>query len=132
MAIWRMTANLPSPPHARNHKVTATREIKQDQMLLNLTPHMHVRGKSFRYEATFPDGRQEVLLDVPRYDFNWQLTYELAEPMLLPKGTKIVCTAHFDNSEDNPVNPAPDKEIHWGDQSWDEMMIGFFAVVAAP
>jgi len=120
------------PPHARNYKVTATRKIQHDQILLNLTPHMHLRGKSFRYEAMFPDGRQEVLLDVPRYDFNWQLTYELAQPMLLPQGTKIVCTAHFDNSEDNPANPDPGKEIRWGDQSWDEMMIGFFAVVAAP
>jgi hypothetical protein len=77
----------------------------------------------------YPDGRREILLDVPRYDFNWQLTYELAEPKLLPKGTKVICTAVFDNSEDNLANPDPTHEVRWGEQSWEEMMIGFFDVV---
>ena len=117
------------PPNANDHKVVARRRIKHDQLLLNMTPHMHVRGKAFRFEAIFPDGKRETLLDVPRYDFNWQLTYELAEPILLPKGSQVVCTAHFDNSPANPVNPDPSKEVRWGDQSWDEMMIGFFSVV---
>ncbi len=119
------------PPNADEHQVTAEREIRRDLLLLNLTPHMHLRGKSFRYEAIYPDGRQEVLLDVPRYDFNWQLTYELSVPKLLPKGTRILCTAAFDNSEDNLANPAPDKEVRWGEQSWEEMMIGFFDVIPA-
>jgi hypothetical protein len=72
-----------------------------------------------------------VLLDVPRYDFNWQLRYELAEPTRLPRGTRLVCTAQYDNSADNPANPDPTKEVSWGDQTADEMLIGFFAYVPA-
>jgi hypothetical protein len=87
---------------------------------------MHVRGKAFRYEVQYPDGRKEIVLDVPRYDFAWQSTYELAEPKLLPKGTKMHCVAHYDNSAGNVANPNPDKVVTWGDQTWDEMMIGYF------
>src|SRR5262245_61546176 len=83
---------------------------------------MHMRGKAFRFEAQFPDGRRETLLDVPRYDFNWQLRYVLAEPKLLPRGTRLLCTARYDNSESNPNNPNPRRTIGWGDQTWDEMM----------
>ncbi len=119
------------PPGAADHEVVATRRIRIDQQLLSLMPHMHLRGKSFRYEAVYPDGTREILLDVPRYDFNWQLTYELTQPKLLPRGTEIICTARYDNSADNPVNPDPEKAVGWGQQSWDEMMIGFFDVVPA-
>jgi hypothetical protein len=119
------------PPQTADYQVVARRAINHDVLLLKLTPHMHVRGKSFRYEAVYPNGDREILLDVPRYDFNWQLTYDLAEPKRLPKGTEIVCTAVFDNSEDNLSNPDPTKEIGWGNQSWDEMMIGFFDVIPA-
>ena len=94
-----------------------------------MAPHMHLRGKSFRYEAFYPDGTSEILLDVPRYDFNWQLRYELAEPKLLPAGTKLICTGHFDNSQDNLANPDPDKTVEFGWQTWEEMMIGFFTAV---
>ena len=80
-----------------------------------MTPHMHLRGKAFRYEAIYPDGAEEILLDLPKYDFNWQLSYELAEPKLLPKGTVIRCTAWFDNSASNPVNPNPNKVVRWGE-----------------
>jgi hypothetical protein len=73
----------------------------------------------------------EVLLDVPRYDFNWQNTYELAEPKLMPKGTRIRCVAHYDNSPDNPANPNPNRVVFWGDQTWDEMMIGYVDVAPA-
>lgn len=117
------------PPHAENHPVVAEYTAKRDELLLRMNPHMHLRGKSFRFEAVYPDGRQEILLDVPRYDFNWQLSYELSEPKYLPTGTKIICTAHYDNSEANLANPDPTKEIRWGEQSWDEMMIGFFDVI---
>ncbi len=117
------------PPHTADHVVTAEKKVPRDALLISMTPHMHLRGKSFRYEAFFPDGRHEVLLDVPRYDFNWQLRYELAEPMLLPKGTKLKATAVYDNSADNPNNPDPEKTVHWGQQSWDEMMIGFMTYV---
>ena len=119
------------PPQAEHHLVTATHRIPRDQLLLDMTPHMHLRGKSFRYEAVFPDGTEEVLLDVPNYDFNWQLSYLLSEPRLLPKGTVIKCTAGYDNSVRNLVNPNPNEAVHWGDQSWEEMMLGFFNVVDA-
>jgi len=89
---------------------------------------MHFRGKDFEYRVTYPSGEKETLLNVPNYDFNWQLTYELAKPKLLPKGTVIECTAHFDNSVNNKYNPDAAKEVHWGEQTWEEMMIGFFDV----
>lgn len=119
------------PAGDANHLVTARKRIRNDVMLLNLTPHMHLRGKSFRYEAEYPDGKREILLDVPRYDFNWQLTYDLAHPLLLPQDTVIHCTAYFDNSKNNPANPDPEKIVRWGDQSFEEMMIGFFDVIPA-
>ena len=72
---------------------------------------MHYRGKSFRFEAEYPDGHREVLLDVPHYDFNWQLRYDLAEPKLMPKGSQLICTAHYDNSEANLANPDPTKTV---------------------
>jgi hypothetical protein len=89
---------------------------------------MHLRGKSFEYRILFPTGEKETILVVPRYDFNWQLSYYLEKPMLLPKGTVIECTAHYDNSANNPHNPDPGSEVRYGDQSWEEMMFGFFDV----
>ncbi len=88
---------------------------------------MHFRGKSFRFVARYPDQSEEILLDVPHYDFNWQNTYVLAEPKLMPDGTELVCTAHFDNSTENPVNPDPTQTVHWGEQTWEEMGIGSFS-----
>ncbi len=118
------------PPGKPNHDVMALYTSSRDEMLLAMTPHMHLRGKAFRYEARYPDGTQEVLLDVPNYDFNWQLKYILEEPKRLPKGTVVECTAIYDNSAKNPSNPDPSKSVHWGDQSFDEMMIGFMDTVA--
>jgi peroxiredoxin len=117
------------PPGADNYEVTSRHVFDKDVRLLTLTPHMHLRGKSFRYEAEYPDGAREVLLDIPHYDFNWQLRYHLAEPKLLPKGTQLHCTAHFDNSTDNLANPDPTKTVRWGDQTWEEMMIGYFSTL---
>lgn len=119
------------PPGADGHEVTAEWTADRDFRLLDMTPHMHLRGKSFRYEAFYPDGTREILLDVPRYDFNWQLSYELAEPKLIPKGTRLLCTARYDNSEENPNNPDPTRAVGWGEQSWDEMMIGFLTGIPA-
>ena len=119
------------PPGASDYQVVAGWKADQDELLLNMTPHMHLRGKSFRYEAVYPSGEKEILLDVPDYDFNWQLKYVLAQPKLLPKGTRIICTAVYDNSDANLANPDPTRKVRWGDQSWDEMMIGFFDTVAA-
>ena len=117
------------PPGASDHPVTSRKRFRKDTLLLSLTPHMHVRGKSFRYELEYPDGRREVLLNVPRYDFNWQLRYDLAEPVLVPKGSELHCYATFDNSEDNPFNPDPTAEVRFGEQTWEEMMFGFYMAV---
>ena len=96
-----------------------------------MMPHMHVRGKEFKYLAKFPDGGERTLLSVPFYDFNWQHEYRFADPVYLPKGTVIECTAHFDNSAENPANPEPSKWVTWGDQTWEEMMIGFYTLIPA-
>ncbi|MEX0979093.1 MAG: redoxin domain-containing protein [Pirellulales bacterium] len=117
------------PANASNHELTSSWEFKTDHQLLTMSPHMHLRGKTFRYEAVYPDGRSEVLLDVPRYDFNWQLRYVLAEPKLMPAGTRLVCYARYDNSKDNLANPNPDKAVEFGWQTWEEMMAGFFTAV---
>lgn len=117
------------PPHADNHQVEAkSQQAPSDVQLLAFMPHMHLRGKSFRYEAKFPDGRSQILLDVPQYDFNWQTAYQLSEPLKLPPGSYLHCTAAYDNSADNLNNPDPTKAVRWGDQTWNEMMIGYFDV----
>jgi hypothetical protein len=113
------------PPGAENHEVTATQTIQSDTTVMAFFPHMHLRGKAFRYEAKYPDGRKETLLDVPRYDFNWQLSYRLAEPLELPKGTVLTLTGWYDNSKNNPANPDPTRTVRWGPQTFDEMMLGY-------
>jgi peroxiredoxin len=120
------------PPGVPDHKITARHHFKDDRLLLGLTPHMHMRGKSFRYEAIYPDGRREVLLDVPRWDFNWQIDYLLAEPKLMPAGSSLYCEARYDNSPDSPTNPDPTKWVKFGEQTWDEMMIGWFTTATLP
>lgn len=117
------------PAGAPNHEVRSTFTFPDDARLLSFMPHMHLRGKDFRYETTYPDGRSEVLLSVPAYDFGWQSYYVLAEPKAMPKGTRIDCTAHFDNSADNPSNPDPTSPVRWGDQTDEEMMIGYIDYV---
>jgi len=119
------------PPGAKAHTVVAREKIDSDRLLTSLTPHMHFRGAAFKYEATYPDGTTETLLNVPRYDFNWQLRYDVAEPKLLPKGTRMTCTAVFDNSPENPANPDSTSPVRWGEQSWEEMMIGFYTSIPA-
>jgi mono/diheme cytochrome c family protein/peroxiredoxin len=116
------------PPRADNHAVESSYVFPADAELYSLFPHMHLRGKSFRYTATFPDGRREVLLSVPGYDFGWQSVYRLARPRPMPKGTRIDCLAHFDNSSNNPSNPDPSIKVGWGEQTFEEMMIGFMDV----
>ncbi|MHC5544452.1 redoxin domain-containing protein, partial [Singulisphaera rosea] len=119
------------PPRAADYRVVHTRRFDDDVLLLSLFPHMHLRGKSFRYEAIAPDGGVEVLLDVPRYDFNWQNRYELTEPKRLPAGTTLRCIAHFDNSAANPSNPDPDAVVLAGKQSWEEMFNGYYDIALA-
>lgn len=114
------------PPHASNHRVEAVHRFSHDMEIHSIAPHMHYRGKSFRFEVTYPNGSREILLDVPRYDFNWQNVYRFATPRLMPEGTLLRCVAEFDNSEANPSNPDPTVDVRWGEQTWQEMMIGYF------
>ena len=114
------------PPNDPNHEVKASWTFREDVTLLDLTPHMHLRGKAFKYVLTYPDGRTEALLTVPKYDFNWQLSYILTEPRKIPAGSRIDATAWYDNSANNKYNPDPTKAVRWGDQTFQEMMIGFF------
>jgi thiol-disulfide isomerase/thioredoxin len=127
LAITRGIAGwgLKIPPGAPDHIQRAAWTAPKDLHLLSMTPHMHLRGKSFAYLAHYPDAHEEILLSVPGYDFNWQSVYRLAEPKALPAGTTIHCEAHFDNSAANPANPDPGQTVLWGEQTWDEMMIGF-------
>jgi peroxiredoxin/mono/diheme cytochrome c family protein len=126
-AITRGIANqrLRIPALDPNFEVRSAFTFKEDSILLSFMPHMHLRGKDFLYTAVFPDGRRETLLSVPAYDFGWQSYYILQEPRKLPAGTRIECVAHYDNSPDNPANPDPNREVGWGEQTWDEMMIGY-------
>jgi peroxiredoxin len=114
------------PPGANDYPVEAEYRFRQDRFLYSLMPHMHLRGKSFRFEAIYPDQRREILLDVPRYSFDWQNQYVLAKPKLMPEGTVLHCFAHFDNSKENLSNPDPQATVTWGDQTWQEMMVGYF------
>jgi hypothetical protein len=116
------------PAGDANYRVDSEIEINHEVKLTSMLPHMHLRGKDFEYRLIFPTGETQTILSVPRYDFNWQLWYEPVSDILLPKGAKVSCTAHFDNSANNPNNPDPAKTVKWGDQSWEEMMIGFVSV----
>ncbi|HWF47744.1 MAG TPA: hypothetical protein VG168_12115 [Bryobacteraceae bacterium] len=116
------------PPGDPDYRVDARVTLHAQSTLVSLLPHMHLRGKSFEFSAIFPDGRAETLLRVPHYTYSWQLSYYLADPLPLPAGTTIECTAHFDNSASNLLNPDPTKVVRFGPQSWDEMMIGYFEV----
>lgn len=129
---WAVNFVFGIPPGAADHPVRSSHKFRQDRLLLSLTPHMHLRGKSFRYDAVYPDGTRETLINVPRWDFNWQIDYALAEPKLMPKGTRLECFATFDNSPGNPSNPDPTKLVRFGEQTWDEMMIGWFTSASVP
>jgi thiol-disulfide isomerase/thioredoxin len=127
--VWSggaMSVMLLIPPGAGNQRVMATRTFERPAMLLSMSPHMHLRGKDMEFDLVKPDGSREVLLSVPRYDFNWQTNYYLAKPVPIPAGSKLECIAHFDNSTANPNNPDPAKWVMFGQQSWEEMMCGFF------
>lgn len=115
---------VPIPPHAADHEMQQTITIAKDAYIYSMLPHMHFRGKRMRFYAEYPDGKQEELLNIARYNYNWQLDYELAEPRLVPAGTKIRAIAAFDNSTQNKANPDPARTVPWGQQSWDEMFFG--------
>ena len=114
------------PPGEANHPSAGTWEFPFEAELTLMKPHMHYRGKDMEYKVVYPDGREEILLYVPEYDMNWQMNYELEAPLLMPKGAKVVVTAHFDNSPENRWNPDPEVWVYWGEDSRDEMMEGWF------
>jgi hypothetical protein len=117
------------PPHDPHYRAEASLRLPADARLISLTPHMHWRGKDYFYEIIYPNGKKETLLSVPRWDFNWQNVYYLKEPVKFPKGARLHAVAHWDNSKNNPYNPAPEKPVRFGLQTWDEMMVGWVAYV---
>jgi hypothetical protein len=123
--------SLAIPPGESHYPVEQTWRFNDDVLLLAFFPHMHLRGKSFRYEVIYPDGSEEILLDVPRFDFGWQFRYVLAEPKRVPAGSLLRCSAVYDNSNANPANPDPSALVRTGTQSWDEMFNGYFDVALA-
>lgn len=114
------------PAGEPSHSMTATVDLESPIDLVSMTPHMHLRGSAFSYKAHLPNGETLELLHVPRYDFDWQTTYRLQHPIRLPTGTTLECVATYDNSATNPRNPDPSKNVGWGEQTWQEMMIGFY------
>ncbi len=119
-------STLQIPPHEPNYTSRGEFIFDVDAELTLMKPHMHYRGKDMTYRAIYPDGTEEILLHVPNYDMYWQISYELAEPIPMPKGTKLEVVAHFDNSSSNPWNPDPTVQVIWGADSRDEMMEGWF------
>lgn len=119
------------PPGAPNHEVRRCYDFEKDKLLLSFTPHFHYRGKDVTYELIRPNGQREILLSVPRYDFNWQLVYRLKEPVLAPKGSRLVVTVHYDNSPNNKSNPDPKQRLRWGDRSEEEMMTSWIEYLDA-
>jgi hypothetical protein len=113
------------PAGHSNFESRSSFTFPEDIHIVSFMPHMHVRGKDFEYRLVYPDGSSKILLSVPRYDFNWQLVYFLKEPVAAPKGSRLECLAHHDNSANNKYNPDPTREVRWGDQTWEEMMIGW-------
>jgi hypothetical protein len=117
------------PAGAENHEVVACQTLPRDMQIAGYMPHMHVRGKDMKYEVIYPDGRRETLLNVPKFNFNWQMFYALKNPINIPKGSKLIVTAHFDNSKKNKYNPDPTVPVRWGDPTYDEMMIGWMDII---
>ncbi|MGA0203276.1 MAG: hypothetical protein ACO3JU_08900 [Pseudohongiellaceae bacterium] len=114
------------PAGAKDHEMELVTYIREESDIHSLMPHMHFRGKRMKFKAVYPDGSEEMLLSVPAYSFNWQLAHELESPLRVPAGTKIVATGAFDNSAQNSFNPDPGIEVNWGEQSWEEMFMGFY------
>jgi hypothetical protein len=124
--------NFTLPAGQADVKVDAEMTLNRDMTVWSMLPHTHVRGKRWEYQAIYPDGRTETILSVPKYDFNWQTEYVFKQPLKLPKGTKIHSTAWYDNSVANKANPDPTQDVHWGDQTWQEMQFTAFAFSLDP
>jgi len=117
------------PARDPHYRAEATWRLRADARIISFLPHMHWRGRDYFYEVIYLGGKRETLLSVPRWDFNWQNVYQLQEPLKLPKGARLHAVAHWDNSRNNPLNPDPAKDVRWGPQTWDEMMVGWVAYV---
>jgi len=128
LTLAATTRRFEIPAGDSNYRVDSTFEFGDDAKVIAYLPHMHLRGKDFEYRAVYPTGEKETLLNVPNYSFSWQLSYFPAKELVVPKGTRLECTAHYDNSPNNPNNPDATKSVKYGDQSWEEMMFGFFDV----
>jgi hypothetical protein len=124
-----MNSTIRIPPGAPNHQAEGTVTVQHDTRIGGFGPHMHVRGKAMRYELLRTGTKPEILLDVPNYDFNWQIKYQPAQWVEVKKGDQIRVTAWYDNSPNNRNNPDPSKEVFWGDQSWSEMLFAFLDYV---
>ena len=120
------------PPYDPHYKAEQIWRMPNDVRILSFVPHMHWRGKDYKYEVIHTDGKRETVLSVPRWDFNWQNVYNLKEPLKLPKGSKLHAVAHWDNSLNNLYNPDPTQVVRFGLQTWDEMMVGWVAYVWEP
>ena len=120
------------PPGAPDNEIQAEFKFPKDALLYDMSPHMHLRGSWFSFEAVYPDGKKEMLLSVPHYDFKWQHLYRLAQPKRLPAGTRLVCRGAHDNSALNGDNPDPSQTVRFGDQTFNEMFIGYFNYTDAP
>jgi hypothetical protein len=127
-----LNQNFVIPAGAADTRVDAEMTVNRPMTLWSLLPHTHVRGKRWQIEATYPDGRHEILLSVPHYDFNWQTDYIFKEPIKLPKGTVVRSSAWYDNSAGNKSNPDPSIDVHWGDQTWEEMQFTAFTFTLDP
>jgi hypothetical protein len=113
----------PIPPNDGNWTVTGVGAFQNDATIQSLFLHMHVRGKDVTFLLTYPDGREEILLRVPNYKFDWQFEYQLAQPLNVPAGSTVKAIARYDNSRTNKLNPAPNKQVYWSEQSWDDMFL---------
>ena len=120
------------PAGESNHTVRRCYDFDRDKLLLSFTPHMHYRAKDATYELTRPNGKMEILLAVPHYDFNWQLVYRLQKPVMVEKGSRLMVTVHYDNSANNRANPDPKQIVRWGDKSEEEMMTSWIEYLDAP
>jgi len=117
-----INASLSIPPGEANYTIDNSMTFNRETMIYSLIPHTHVRGTGWHYEVIYPDGRKEVILSVPKYDFNWQHEYVFTQPLRMPAGSKLYAKAWYDNSPKNKSNPDPTKQVTWGDQTWEEMM----------
>jgi mono/diheme cytochrome c family protein len=120
-----LDTTLSIPANTKAYKAKLEHVFDRDIVLYSVLPHAHLRGRAAKFTAIYPDGRQEILLSVPKYDFNWQTTYALDPPKPIPAGTRIVLDMTWDNSAQNPANPDPNRVVHWGEQTWDEMNVGW-------